>query len=182
MTIIGLLASEPTKWFLRNRKQMYSCTFHVEQRGHTECIKVVAEENAIIGMKRGHKYMCRGRLVSRNIKEKKVVYLDADLILSSDAEDMNEIEVTGTIEKRDKIIRRNPNGHEHYHFFVHIESEWDSWIDVDTNNTTADIAFKYPLGAKVSIKGKLQSYHKMRDGAIISRYSVIPYRITGCLE
>lgn len=178
MTIIGVLAGEPWKWFKRNRKQMYSLMFHVDQNGHTECIKVVADENSIVGLKRGHKYMCRGKLVSRNITDKKVFYLDSEIILPTDAEDLNEIEVIGEIDKKDKVIKRY-DGREFHHFHIRIPSDWDAWVDVEAHGNMADRAFKYPIGARVKIKGKIQSYNRFVGDDIVTRYTLIPYTMEG---
>lgn len=178
MTIIGVLASEPWKWFKRNRKQMYSLMFHVESRGHTECIKIVADENSIVGLRRGHKYMCRGKLVSRNITDKKVFYLDSEIILPTDAEDLNEIEVIGEIDKRDNVIKRCGE-REYYHFHIRIPCEWDAWVDVEAHGRMVDRAFRYPLGAQVRMKGKIQSTNKMTEDDIVTRYTLIPYSIEG---
>ena len=178
--LIGIVASQPYKAFVLNKRQMYSFSVHTTERGYTESIPVIVDENLAF-VKVGSKYLFKGSVVARNVNDVFKFYVQATIVIPTDAEDANRLEVIGKLYKKGKVYRHKRQG-ETLGFVIQTDDKPMSWIDARCVNIVTDYVMKIPVNSYLYATGKLQGNAMERDGKIKFKYHFRPFMVKGLTE
>ena len=176
-SLIGVVANEPQKAYISNRRQMYGFTVHCNSKNFTECIKVVIEENDLVSVKQGHKYFFKGKIISRMFNGKQKVYLLANIIVPTNAEDENCLEVVGKKSKNsEKMITQQRCG-SRYLFTIETFDKPMNFVHAKAFNEVSTIAYEIPVGTYIYARGKVQTKSKVVDGEVKTVSDFIVYYV-----